>query len=96
MVDMKYIMFWSIDPDRLDTAIGKLKEIVPDQSGRYPEKLSESYSMEGKLEGFRLVEATKEQLTNLMVETLPEMTFTFVPIFEFPEVVKTYMESKNS
>jgi hypothetical protein len=81
-------MFWSIDPDRLDSAIKKLKRIVPDESGRYPEKLSESYSMSGTLEGFRLVEATKDQLTNLMVETLPDMNFEFVPIFEFPEIVK--------
>lgn len=83
-------MFWSIDPDRLESAIKKLKKIVPDESGRYPEKMSESFSMSGTLEGFRLVEATKEQLTNLMVETLPDMNFEFVPIFEFPEIVKKF------
>ena len=85
-------MFWSIDPDRLESAIKKLKKIVPDESGRYPEKMSESYSMGGTLEGFRLVEANEEQLTNLMVEPLPEMKFEFVPIFEFPNIVKKFTE----
>ena len=87
---MKYIMFWSIQPDNLEAAIKKLKKIVPDESGKYPQKLSESYSMGGNLEGFRLVEASKEQLTNLMVETLPEIRFDFIPIFEFPEIVEKF------
>jgi len=63
---MKYIMYWSIDPDRLDDAMKKLKKIVPDESGKYPQKLSASYSIAGELNGFRLVEASEEQLRNLM------------------------------
>ena len=92
---MKYIMYWSIEPDRLDAALKKLKKIVPDESGRYPEKLSESYSLGGELNGFRLVEATEEQLRNLMAETIPEVQFSYVPLFEFPKVAKTYTEAKK-
>ena len=91
---MKYIMYWSIDPERLDEALKKLQTIVPDESGKYPEKLSESYSLGGELNGFRLVEASEEQLRNLMAETIPEVQFSYVPIFEFPKVAQTYMKTK--
>ena len=92
---MKYIMYWSIEPDRLDAALKKLQKIVPDESGKYPEKLSESYSLGGELNGFRLVEATEEQLRNLMAETIPEVQFSYVPLFEFPKVAKTYKEANK-
>lgn len=92
---MKYIMYWSIDPDRLDDALKKLKKIVPDETGKYPEKLSESYSLGGELEGFRLAEASEEQLRNLMTAAIPEVRFTFVPIIEFPDIVKTYTEANT-
>lgn len=91
---MKFIMYWSIDPDRLDDALNKLQRIVPDESGRYPEKLSESYSLGGELNGFRLVEASEEQLRNLMAETIPDVQFSYIPIFEFPQIVKTYNDSR--
>ena len=92
---MKYIMFWEIDPDRFESAVKKLKKIVPDESGRCPKKLSESYSMSGELKGFRLVEATEEQLRNLMTGTIPDVKFKYLPIFEFPEIVKEYMKNKT-
>ena len=92
---MKYIMYWSIEPDRLDAALKKLQKIVPDESGKYPEKLSESYSLGGELNGFRLVEATEEQLRNLMAETIPEVQFSYVPLFELPKVAKTYTGAKK-
>ena len=92
---MKYIMYWSIEPDRLDAALKKLKKIVPDESGKYPEKLSESYSLGGELNRFRLVEATEEQLLNLMSETIPEVQFSYVPILEFPKIAKTYTEANK-
>lgn len=92
---MKYIMYWSIDPQNLDAALEKLQKIVPNESGRYPEKMSESYSLAGELNGFRLVEASEEQLRNLMVETIPEVQFSYVPIFEFPKIAKTYSESQK-
>jgi hypothetical protein len=44
---MKYIMYWSIEPGRLEDALKKLKVIVPDESDKYPEKLSKSYSLGG-------------------------------------------------
>ncbi|MBD3171958.1 hypothetical protein GF326_05750 [Candidatus Bathyarchaeota archaeon] len=92
---MKYIMYWSIDPQNLDAALEKLQKIVPDESGRYPKKMSESYSLAGELNGFRLVEASEEQLRNLMAETIPEVQFSYVPIFEFPKIAKTYSESQK-
>ena len=92
---MKYIMYWSIDPNDLDSALEKLSKIVPDESGKYPEKISESYSLAGELNGFRLVEASEEQLRNLMAETIPEVQFSYVPIFEFPKVAKTYKEANK-
>jgi hypothetical protein len=92
---MKYIMYWSIAPDMLESALKKLKTIVPDESGKYPEKLSESYSLGGELNGFRLVEATEEQLRNLMAETIPEVQFSYVPLFEFPKIVETYLKTKQ-
>ena len=92
---MKYIMYWSIEPDRLDAALKKLQKIVPDESGKYPEKLSENYSLGGELNGFRLVEATEKQLRNLMAETIPEVQFSYVPLFEFPKVAKTYTGAKK-
>ena len=73
---MKCIMYWSIEPEMLDAALKKLMKIIPDESDRYPEKLSESYSLGGKLNGFRLVEATEEQLLNLMAETILEVQFS--------------------
>jgi len=45
-----------------------------------------------QLNGFRLVEATEAQLRNLMVETIQEIQFSYVPIFDFPKVEKTYIE----
>lgn len=92
---MKYIMYWSIDPTNLEAALKKLKVIVPDESGKYPEKLSKSYSLGGELNGFRLVEATEEQLRNLMAETILEVQFSYVPLFEFPQVAETYMKAKG-
>jgi len=92
---MKYILYWEINPDRLDEAIKKLSKIVPDESGKYPKKLSASYSLGGQLYGIRLVEATDEQLTNLMVNALPDVSFRFEPIFEFPEIVKKYRELRT-
>ena len=91
---MKYILYWEIDPDRLDEALVKLGRVVPDESGKFPKKLSESYSLGGEFRGFRLVEATPEQQTNLMVNVAPEMLVNFVPIIEFPKVVKAYREGK--
>jgi hypothetical protein len=91
---MKYIMYWSIEPGRIDKALDKLKKIVPDESGRYPKKLSESYSLGGELNGFRLVEASEEQLRNLMAETIHEVQFSYVPIFEFPKIAQTYTKTK--
>jgi hypothetical protein len=87
---MKYIMYWEIDPDRLDAALEKLMTIIPDESGRYPKKLSESYSIGGQLYGFRIVEATEEQLRNLMVDTIPDVRFNYEPLFEFPKIAKAY------
>ena len=86
----EYIMYWSIELDTLDAALKKLMKIIPNESGRYPEKLSESYSLGGELNGFRLVEATEEQLRNLMAETIPEVQFSYVPLFEFPKIAKIY------
>jgi hypothetical protein len=93
--EMKYIMYWSIEPNNLDGALKKLKKIVPDETGKYPEKLSESYSLGGELNGFRLVKASEEQLRNLMAETIPEVQFSYVPIFEFPKIAKTYTETNK-
>lgn len=92
---MKYIMYWSIEPDRLDNALKKLLKIVPDESGKYPKKISESYSLGGELNGFRLVEASEEQLRNLMVETIPEVQFSYIPLFDFPKIAQTYMKNKT-
>ena len=64
---MKYILNWEIDPDRFDEAIAKLKKIILDESGKYPKKLSESFSLGGEFRGFRLVEATLKQQINLML-----------------------------
>lgn len=89
---MKYILYWEIDPNRFDKAIEKLSKVVPDESGKFPKKLSESYSLGGGFNGFRLVEATPEQQTNLMVNVMPEMLVKFVPIVEFPKVVQAYKE----
>ena len=93
---MKYILNWEIDPDRFDEAIAKLKRIVPDESGKYPKKLSESYSLGGEFRGFRLVEATPEQQVNLVVNAAPEMLVSFEPIIEFPKVVEAYLKAKSS
>ena len=87
---MKYIMYGTIDPNKLDEAIEKLKKIVSDESGKYPEKLSQSYSLSGRLEFSRLVKATEEQLTNLMFNSLPEISFKFVPIFNLPGIFKKH------
>ena len=92
---MKYIMYWSIEPSLLDGALKKLQKIVPDESGKYPQKLSESYSIGGELNGFRLVEASEEQLRNLMAETIPEVQFSYVPIFEFPKIARIYTEANQ-
>jgi hypothetical protein len=94
--DLKYILNWEIDPDRFDEAIAKLKKIVPDESGKYPKKLSESFSLGGEFRGFRLVEATPEQQINLMVNAAPEMLVSFEPIIEFPKVVETHVKTKSS
>jgi hypothetical protein len=93
---MKFIMYWSIEPEKIDEALEKLKKIVPDESGRYPKKLSESYSLGGELNGFRLAEATEEQLRNLMAETIPEVQFSYVPIFEFPKIAQTFTKIKTN
>lgn len=92
---MKYILNWEIDPDRFDEAIAKLKKIVPDESGKYPKKLSESYSVGCEFRGFRLVEATPEQQINLMVNAAPEMLVSFEPIIEFPKVVEAYTKKST-
>ena len=93
---MKYILNWEIDPDRFDEAIAKLKKIIPDESGKYPKKLSESFSLGGEFRGFRLVEATTEQQINLMVNAAPEMLVSFEPIIEFPKVVEAHVKAKSS
>jgi hypothetical protein len=93
---MKYLLNWEIDPDRFDEAIAKLKKIVPDESGKYPKKLSESFSLGGEFRGFRLVEATPEQQVNLVVNAAPEMLVSFEPIIEFPKVVEAYLKVKSS
>jgi hypothetical protein len=87
---MNYILYWEIDPNRFDKAIEKLGKVVPDESGKFPKKLSESYSLSGQFKGFRLVEATTEQKMNLMVNVMPEMMVKFVPIIEFPKIVQKY------
>lgn len=92
---MKYILYWEIDPHRFDKAIEKLGKVIPDESGKYPKKLSESYSLGGRFKGFRLVEATQEQKTNLMVNVMPEMIVKFTPIIEFPKIVQAYKRDKK-
>jgi hypothetical protein len=92
---LKYILYWEIDPNRFDDAIEKLSKVVPDESGRFPKKLSESFSHGGQFKGFRLVEATPDQQTNLMVSVMPEMLVRFVPIIEFPKVVQAYKKGKQ-
>jgi hypothetical protein len=87
---LKCILYWEIDLDRLDEALEKLSKVVPDESGKYPKKLSESYALGGQFKGFRLVEATPEQQINLMVNVMPEMRVKFVPITEFPRLVQAY------
>lgn len=92
---MKHILYWEIDPNRFDKAIEKLSRVVPDESGKFPKKLSESYSLGGQFKGFRLVEATPEQQTNLMVNVMPEMLVRFEPIIEFPKVVQMYKREQR-
>jgi len=93
--ELKYILYWEIDPNRFDEAIEKLSKVVPDESGKFPKKLSESFSLGGQFKGFRLVEATPEQQTNLMVSVMPEMLVRFMPIIEFPKVVQAYKKGKQ-
>jgi hypothetical protein len=93
---LKYLLNWEIDPDRLDEAIAKLKKIVPDESGKYPKKLSESFSLGGEFRGFRLVEATSEQQINLVVNAAPEMLVSFEPIIEFPKIIEAHLKVKPS
>jgi len=93
--ELKYVLYWEIDPNRFDDAIEKLSKVVPDESGKFPKKLSESFSLGGQFKGFRLVEATSEQQTNLMVSVMPEMLVRFVPIIEFPRVVQAYKKGKQ-
>lgn len=92
---LKHILYWEIDPNRFEKALEKLSNVVPDESGKFPKKLSESYSLGGQSKGFRLVEATPEQQTNLMVNVMPEMLVRFVPIIEFPKVVQAYKKEKK-
>jgi hypothetical protein len=92
---LKYILYWKIDPNRFDEAIEKLSKVVPDESGKFPKKLSESFSLGGQFQGFRLVEATPEQQTSLMVNVMPEMLVKFMPIIEFPKVVQAYKRDKK-
>lgn len=68
---------------------------MPDESCKFPKKLSESFSLGGQFKGFRLVEATPDKQTNLMVSVMPEMLVRFVPIIELLKVVQAYKKEKQ-
>jgi hypothetical protein len=98
---MKYVAFWTIQPEHMEKAIeaySKVLALKPDQGIRalFPESLSENYSFCGQNKGFQIYEVENpDQITAVTAYYNPYIQFEFIPIDHANNAAKTFMEAKK-
>lgn len=95
---MRYIAYWTMNPEDMDAVIKKFQEAIQDRekgSKQFPPMLFESHTLAGEWKGFILYEdATPEQLANVVFHYSPVMRFKFLPILKSADVIANYMRRK--
>jgi len=82
---LKYIVYWSISPEnRVKTSeIARTKLPELQKTDDFPKPLTVNYIFPGRMEGFRLYEATKpEQISNYCQLFGPLLDIEWVPIHD--------------
>jgi len=96
---MNYIAFLEFKPEDLDKIIEKFKYAMAERekgTEKFPKFLFPTRGMGDGWKGFAIYEnVTPDQMTNLMLHFMPEMTIKFVPIFEPAKLIERYMKMKK-
>lgn len=89
---MKYILFWEIKPEDLETSVKKYIELPEEFAVT---SISETYVFAGQTKGFQLVETDDpERMIKATLYYLPELKMKYVPIVEASKVVEVYQSMK--
>ena len=95
---MKYIAFWETSPEDFDKVIPKFREIMAareTEPEKFPKIIFPPHNMGGELKGCAIYEdPTEEQINNLVIHYMPEITFKFVPLSEPAKFIEQYLKSK--
>jgi hypothetical protein len=95
---MKYIAFWEYKPEDFDKVIEKYRQLTTEREKtpeKYTKQLFPPHGIGGEHNGFTVVEATSEQITNTVLLYSPEVTVSYVPIFESAKVIEQYLNMKK-
>ena len=90
---MKYILFSEYHPEDRDKVVERVKKNYENREKnpeKYPTWLFPPHNLAGTTKGFRVVEATPEQLLNARIDWMPLMTFKAVPIFDSRRLADKY------
>lgn len=94
---MRYLDFWEYDRKDLEKVAAKFQELTvksEESPEDYPKSIFGPHTIGGSItKGFDIVEATPEQLFNVIAHYKGLIRFRFKPIFEVtPERVKAVTE----
>ena len=96
---MKFIGFWEFKPEDFDKVIEKSEEAMAERekgTEKFPKFLFPAHGMGDGWNGFAIYEnVTPDQMTNLVLHFMPEMTIQFVPIFETKKATERYLKMKK-
>jgi hypothetical protein len=94
---VKYLVSWEFHPEDMEKVFNKFGEYMKDHEknpGKYQEYLYPSHGFAGQSKGFSLVEATPEQINNVIIDWTPLMKLKYNPIVEASKLVEQFMKSK--
>jgi hypothetical protein len=94
---MKYICYFELDEDDLDSVIPKFQEMIKlRESEDFPSGITPTYWLPGVLSGFTLYDVDDpQQITNHYLHYFPEMRLKWESIIEATDFIKTYMKKKK-
>jgi hypothetical protein len=96
---LKYLVNYKFDPKDFDKVIPMFQEMVKmreQSSPDYPKALTPTYGIVGDMTGFFIAEAdSPAQLSNHYLHYHPIIQFTWHPIDEAANVIKSYMKRKK-
>lgn len=94
---MKYLVFWEFCPEEMEKASKKFGEYMQEHEknpGKYQEYLYPPHFI-GQSNGFSIVEASPEQINNLIIYWTPFLKLKYKPIRQASKFMEQFSKFKQ-